>query len=479
MSHIDPALLSTDIPMQEDAAPDAEMDDLFGNEEDADDESRDQPIDSESELPPDAAERKRLEYEEDDNAPQMAIEYREAQVGLANLPKPKSSDGNTWVVRLPSYMSVNKDQFHPDSYIEHDGDEDADPNAQSMTIKLKVQSTVRWRWAKDASGNDIRQSNSRIIRWSDGSVSLRLGKELYDISQNIDTSGGVSKSSFGSTPSGPVTAGGKAQGLSYLVAQHKRSQLLQAETLVTGTMSLRPADMNSEAHQLLVQSVGQKNRRTKNTLITALPEKDPERELAELKKASDKRDRKRERELYGSTSKTPRKRSRRSEYVGDSDEEAEVVYGDSDDDHIGRHSPKKKGPSKKNTEDDYEKDDFVTEDDSDEEYGEKSSKSKSRKRRQAQAEASSEDDLDKADRRIEAQARKKRSSKGGAFEAPEADVAMASDVDEEDASRPSRSRDDDMDIESEDEDEDEFKVRKPGGGGRKVALEDEDDDDDE
>ena len=43
-------------------------------------------------------------------------------------------------------------------------------------MKLKVENTIRWRTLKDADGNDlkdefgkpVRESNARVVRWSDG-----------------------------------------------------------------------------------------------------------------------------------------------------------------------------------------------------------------------------------------------------------------------------------------------------------------------
>ena len=60
---------------------------------------------------------------------------------------------------MPNYVKVDSKPFHPDSYIgpEHDDDEGLHDVGRetSMTIKLKVENTLRWRWAKDALGQDV------------------------------------------------------------------------------------------------------------------------------------------------------------------------------------------------------------------------------------------------------------------------------------------------------------------------------------
>ena len=48
-------------------------------------------------------------------------------------------------------------------------------------LKLKVENTIRWRVDFDAEGNAIRESNAKLVKWSDGSLSLHLGSEIFDV----------------------------------------------------------------------------------------------------------------------------------------------------------------------------------------------------------------------------------------------------------------------------------------------------------
>lgn len=48
-------------------------------------------------------------------------------------------------------------------------------------LKLKVENTIRWRDVLDDEGNTKKESNARIVRWSDGSYSLHLGSEIFDV----------------------------------------------------------------------------------------------------------------------------------------------------------------------------------------------------------------------------------------------------------------------------------------------------------
>ncbi len=61
---------------------------------------------------------------------------------------------------MPNFVKVDSKPFHPDNYIGPEQEEDdAQPGEslreKSMSIKLKVENTVRWRWTKDENGRDV------------------------------------------------------------------------------------------------------------------------------------------------------------------------------------------------------------------------------------------------------------------------------------------------------------------------------------
>ncbi|KAF8889371.1 Leo1-like protein-domain-containing protein [Infundibulicybe gibba] len=468
--------------------PDEEMMDLFGNDNDVEETKLDgsppSPTTSghESErLPsPEREHRQALEYEEEDIPPEIAIEVKEAEVAFPNLPVPKSSTGDNWVIRMPNYVKVDSKPYHPDTYV---GPEHEDEEAQqaetlrekSMTIKLKVENTVRWRWVKDETGQDRRQSNSRIIRWSDGTLSLRLGKELFDVNESIDTSASIPRQSVGGPsasqsqssqlPSQSQSSAGKMQGLTYLVAQHKRSQVLQSEAVVTGYLSLRPTGMQSKTHEMLVRAVGQKHNKVARLRMAPDPTRDPEREKMELIKQDAKKSKKKvdTEDGFGGGKKRRYSRKTAGRDVWSDDEDV-FAGSDEDEDEVagtgssGRKS-RKKDDEKKGPED-YQEDDFVVADTSDEEAGSPSG----RKKRDREGNETEEDPLDRLDAKImEQQDAKRRHRESGTK------GDKGSDDEGENG----------MDVESEEE-EDELKVRRLGGSGsRKRAAVTPDEDEDE
>ncbi|KAF8075064.1 RNA polymerase II-associated protein [Lyophyllum atratum] len=463
---------------------DEEMDDLFGHDEVEEakrQESATSPSasapDSERLPSPERERRQALEYEEEEIPPEIAVEVKEAEVSFPNLPVPKGSDGANWVIRMPNFVKVDSKPFHPDTYMgpEHE-DEESQPSEsireRSMSIKLKVENTVRWRWTKDEAGVEQRQSNSRVIRWSDGTLSLRLGKELFDINQSLDTSAGVPRQLIGSQSSQPpppsqTDAPVRSQGLTYLVAQHKRSQVLQSEAVITGYMSLRPTGMQSETHRMLVRAVGQKHNKVARLRMAPDPTMDPEREKMELMKQSAKKSKKKHDldDILGGGRKRrySRKTAGRDVWSDDEEEDAAGIFEGSDEENedangVGSsgRKPKRKDEDKKGPED-YQEDDFVVADSSDEEAP------RGGKKRKAGDGDEEEDPLDRLDAKIREQqdAQKRRRESG----------SKAGDGGGDDDGDTGA----DMDVESEEEeeeDEEEFKVRRGTGTRKRAVLQD-------
>ena len=44
-----------------------------------------------------------------------------------------------------------------------------------------MENTIRWRDGWNKQGDMIKESNARMVRWSDGSMSLHLGSEIFDV----------------------------------------------------------------------------------------------------------------------------------------------------------------------------------------------------------------------------------------------------------------------------------------------------------
>lgn len=399
-------------------------------------------------------------------------------------------------MKLPNFVKLDSKPYHPDSYVGPESVEGENTKEKSMSVKLEVENTIRWRWAKDGSGEDVsvilefctnhcsfykpfllkkRQSNSRIIRWSDGSMSLLLGKELFDISLAYEghTSRPQTFTQGSQSQSQPEGSGNKSGGLTYLVAQHKRPGILQAEVSIAGQMTLRPTGMQSETHRKLARAVGQKHSRVSRLRIA--PDSVIESEQQESQKAMQKKPRK-PRSSGGESLR--RKRSsfgRRRESVW-SDEEPEAGMFDTDEEEGDYDSSPRKAHRDTETRrdrGDYQTDDFVVADSSEGDESDTGEKRRNKKKKREHSDdevvADEMDALDELDAKIARNEEESRRKKKAA-------------EDENEAAEPSQStqqtetQDVDMEIESEEEDEEEdFSIRRTGSGSRKkraIALED-------
>ena len=101
------------------------------------------------------------------------------------------------LVRLPNVIGVQANAFHADSYEEEAVAEEAEEvvgqgallegqKKKSKAVSLMVENVIRWREVKDdgEGGGVRRESNTRLVRWSDGTSSLLIGNECFDVVQS-------------------------------------------------------------------------------------------------------------------------------------------------------------------------------------------------------------------------------------------------------------------------------------------------------
>jgi len=273
-------------------------------------------------------------------------------------------------------------------------------------------------------------------------MSLLLGRELFDIAQSIDTSAGIPRQVAGlsTSQSQPQlgqsqTSGLKSQGLTYLVAQHKRSQVLQSEAVITGYMSLRPTGMQSETHRMLVRAVGQKHNKVARLRLAPNPVRDPEFVLKELIKQNAKKSRRKAdtNDVGGGRRRRQSRRSADTEALWSSDEDAGGGFDQDEEDVTTRKRKRKNTKEKVKVEENYQEDDFVVADSSDEEGVSKKKHIKNT--------SDAEDPLDHLDTHIEQSTKVQKETGDASY-----------DTDE-----------DKMDIESEEEElEENLKARRAG-----------------
>ena len=302
-------------------------------------------------------------------------------------------------------------------------------------------------------------------------MSLQVGKEIFDVAINIDNSAAIPRAGAQTAPATPAkqastdqtvfpTGPVQTEGLSYLVAQHKSSAVLQAEALISGAFSLRPTGMQSETHKRLVRAVGQKHNKVARLRIAPDMSRDPDPEKAATGKKRksgvrrkydgesdsdgglERRRRQQRRSSFG------RNRSARNMYSDDDDEGEELeALATDEDEEVGTKKRRSNAKPKRDVAGAYEADDFVVDDppsDKDED-GEQPE----------EEEGTEPDELDKMDQQIERQVKQRRQE-------THVDIGKA----EESV---------DMDMSESEGDQSPGISRKPAAAGRKkIIIEDED-----
>lgn len=229
--------------------------DLFG---DADDISSD----SDGEKPPtpgqpmdeDGMDR---DHPEEEPEPETRIEVE--------IPKVNTDLGNDlYFVKLPNFLSVEPRPFDPQYYEDEFEDEEMLDEEGRTRLKLKVENTIRWRTRKDEEGNDVRESNARIVKWSDGSMSLHLGNEVFDVYK------------------------------APLQGDHnhlfiRQGTGLQGQAVFKTKLTFRPHSTDSATHRKMTLSLADRCSKTQKIRILPMAGRDPESQRTEMIKKEEER----------------------------------------------------------------------------------------------------------------------------------------------------------------------------------------------
>ncbi|XP_064393046.1 RNA polymerase-associated protein LEO1-like [Halichondria panicea] len=163
-------------------------------------------------------------------------------------------------VKLPNFLSVETRPFVPDLYEDEGEDDDVLDEEGRTRLKLKVENTIRWRYSMDEAGNEVRESNARIVRWTDGSMSLYLGGEIFDINKQI-LSGEYS----------------------HLFVRQGTG--LQGQAVFRNKLTFRPHSTDSQTHRKMTLSIADRFSKAQKIRVLPAVGRDPESDrLARIKK---------------------------------------------------------------------------------------------------------------------------------------------------------------------------------------------------
>ncbi|PKX94450.1 Paf1-complex subunit LEO1 [Aspergillus novofumigatus IBT 16806] len=277
-------------------------------------------------------------------------------LSLGRAPEPVTSNGEVYTMPVPNFLSIETEEFDPETYV-------APPFTTAATSLC---------WRHDPNDESLLQSNARIIRWEDGSLTLQLAsapKEQYRISTK---------------PLAPTNKTGeydtKLDSHVYLGAAAETSSVFRLTSHLTHGLTVLPTTVETDdAVQRLQESLAAAARGSKKTADGSAPvievKEDPElakrqAEMAEREKlkAARRRQQLAERELD---------RGRRVGFSHRSGGAGLTVGGLEDDDGLLATRPRARKPRKPNRrgeiytddEEDYDRRGRTREDEYDEDDG--------------------------------------------------------------------------------------------------------------
>lgn len=163
-------------------------------------------------------------------------------------------------VKLPNFLSVDTRPFDPETYEDEIDEEETLDEEGRQRLKLKVGNTIRWRRLINDKGETVQESNARFVRWSDGSLSLHLGSEIFDVYKQ------------------PLQ-----NDHNHLFVRQGTG--LQGQAVFRTKLTFRPHSTDSFTHKKMTMSLADRSQKTSGIKILTQVGHDPEAERAEnLKK---------------------------------------------------------------------------------------------------------------------------------------------------------------------------------------------------
>ncbi|XP_075661705.1 protein LEO1 homolog isoform X2 [Castanea sativa] len=162
------------------------------------------------------------------------------------------------MVKVSNIMGIDQKPFDPKTFVEEDIFV-TDESGSKKRIRLE-NNIVRWRTVRNPDGTTSRESNTRFVRWSDGSLQLLIGNEVLDIS---------------------VQDGQHDQ--SHLFLRHGKG-ILQSQGRILKKMRFMPSSLSSNSHRLLTALVDSRHKKVYK-VKNCITDIDPEREKEEKEKA--------------------------------------------------------------------------------------------------------------------------------------------------------------------------------------------------
>lgn len=163
------------------------------------------------------------------------IEQQELEIALPRFPPAIKPNEKLFLSRVPAFLQIDPHPFDSSEFLKsaEEGNKDAD-TSKSLRLKTQAENTLRWKYGKGGDGSTVtKESNARFVKWSDGSLSLQLGEELFDVIRKPveDTS---------------------------LALSHPEQEVLQTSGVLSENFSYVPTSTKSLTHKRLTEALAKR-----------------------------------------------------------------------------------------------------------------------------------------------------------------------------------------------------------------------------
>lgn len=170
-----------------------------------------------------------------------------------------------YLLQFPNFLGIDPKAFHHSNFqppiTDHHSSE---PPSSTFSSYQTSNNTVRWRYSP-SKPSEV-QSNSRIIRWSDGSITLQLAsnpREQYELTakplappHNNFLKPTNSAANRGRAANGTSAYNSRLDSHTYLATPHEHASLIRITNHVTSSLAVQSSsDQNDDALVRLQQSL--------------------------------------------------------------------------------------------------------------------------------------------------------------------------------------------------------------------------------
>eukprot|EP00741_Cyanophora_paradoxa_P016447 tig00020918_g15880.t1 len=207
------------------------------------------------------------------------------ELHVPEMPRPPP-DAPMFLVKLPNILGIEPKPFSAETYEDEEYENREEDEEGNSRIRLRKDNVIRWRYVRDDSGNVIdKESNGRLVKWSDGSWQLYLGTEVFDVLiQDVNS---------GNPAPDPLQTAGKPTSEArngHLFTVSGSGGALACHGRLSRKMIFRPATLSSKSHKKLTSIIQQTHMKEKKVKMIHT-ERDPEKERLELERIERERER--------------------------------------------------------------------------------------------------------------------------------------------------------------------------------------------